>query len=113
MVAELKKNPDTHPYPHKFHVTLTVNEFIKKYDPICLKGQFLEEETSIAGRVTNIRRQGKNLVFIDIKQEGTRLQVMCNANNHKGPRSFDELHATIRRGDIIGIVGNPGRTNAE
>ena len=38
---------------------------------------------------------------------------MCNAANHKLERSFDELHSTIRRGDIIGIVGMPGRTNKE
>lgn len=36
---------------------------------------------------------------------------MCSSNNHKGNRSFDELYATIRRGDIIGVVGLPGRTN--
>ena len=38
---------------------------------------------------------------------------MCNENNHKGPRTFDELYSTIRRGDIIGVVGKPGRTNTE
>ena len=36
---------------------------------------------------------------------------MCNSNNHKVNRDFEELHSTIRRGDIIGIVGLPGRTN--
>lgn len=113
MVNELKKNPDTYPYPHKFHVKITVPEFIKKYDPICVKGQWLEEETSLAGRVTNIRKQGKNLVFIDLKQEGETLQVMCNSNNHKGNRTFEELYSTIRRGDIIGVVGLPGKTNTE
>lgn len=41
MVNELKKNPETYPYPHKFHVKTTVPEFIKKYDPICVKGQWL------------------------------------------------------------------------
>lgn len=41
MVNELKKNPETYPYPHKFHVRITVSEFIKKYDPVCVKGQWL------------------------------------------------------------------------
>ncbi len=54
---------------------------------------------------------GKKLVFYDLKQEGERLQVMCNTNNHKSLREFEELHSTIRRGDIIGAVGFPGRTN--
>jgi lysyl-tRNA synthetase class 2 len=113
MIAELKKSPETDPYPHKFHVAQTVPEFIKKYAPITVKGQWLEEETSIAGRIYRIRYQGKSLVFIDMKQDGEALQVMCNANNFKGVRSFDEVIGTLRRGDIVGIVGKPGRTNTE
>ena len=27
-------------------------------------------------------------------------------------RDFDEMHSILRRGDIIGVVGSPGRTNA-
>ena len=67
----------------------------------------------MAARVTNIRRQGKKLVFYDVKQEGERLQVMCNENNHKLERSFEELHSTIRRGDIIGVIGLAGRTKTD
>jgi lysyl-tRNA synthetase class 2 len=26
---------------------------------------------------------------------------------------FEELHSTIRRGDIIGVIGKPGRTKTE
>lgn len=53
---------------------------------------------------------GKKLVFYDLRQEGQRLQVMCNSTNHKVERDFEELHSTIRRGDIIGVVGMPGQT---
>jgi lysyl-tRNA synthetase class 2 len=60
--------------------------------------------------VTRIRASGKNLIFYDLKQEGERLQVMCNSANYKGLRTFEEVHSTIRRGDIIGIIGRPGRT---
>lgn len=64
----------------------------------------------MAGRVTNIRSAGKALVFYDLKGDGLKLQVMCNVNNHKSERDFHELHSTIRRGDIIGVRGRPGRT---
>jgi lysyl-tRNA synthetase class 2 len=67
----------------------------------------------VAGRVISMRRQGKNLAFYDIHQEGVKVQVMCNSNNHKGPRDFNELHSHFRRGDIIGVVGRPGKTNTE
>jgi lysyl-tRNA synthetase class 2 len=36
---------------------------------------------------------------------------MCSAENHKGTKSFEETHANVRRGDIIGVIGFPGRTS--
>lgn len=30
-VAELKRSPETDPYPHKFHVSTSLEEFIEKY----------------------------------------------------------------------------------
>ena len=88
MVHELKKSPQTYPYPHKFDVKLSVKDFIEKYEAISEKGVFHEEETSVAGRVTNIRIQGKNLIFYDIVGDGKKLQVMCNVNNHKADIGF-------------------------
>jgi lysyl-tRNA synthetase, class II len=89
MINDLKKNQNTYPYPHKFHVDMTVHEFIQKFSEKTEKGVWLEDQVSIAGRVTNIRHQGKKLVFYDLKQEGERLQVMCNSNNHKSERDFE------------------------
>lgn len=37
---------------------------------------------------------------------------MCNNNNHKGLKTFEEVHHVFRRGDIIGVIGKPGRTKA-
>lgn len=113
MITDLKKNPNTYPYPHKFHVNTTVRQFLEKYGPLTKKGEWLDEEINLAGRVTVIRKQGKNLIFYDIKQEGERVQIMCNSGNYKGETPFDDLHATIRRGDIIGLTGKPGRTNTD
>lgn len=73
----------------------------------------MEEVTSLAARVTNIRIQGKSLVFYDLKGDGKRLQVMCNINNHKGTQSFAEVHSKFRRGDIIGVVGSQEKPKEE
>ena len=70
----------------------------------------MEVVISLAASVSNIRVQGKNLVFYDLKGDGKRLQVMCNINNHKGAQTFAEVHSKFRRGDIIGVVGTPGKT---
>lgn len=38
---------------------------------------------------------------------------MCNTANHKGKKSFEEVHSVFRRGDIMGVIGNPGRTKTK
>lgn len=55
-----------------------------------------------------IRAQGAKLVFIDIEGDSTKLQLFCSAGNYAG--NFDDLNTTIKRGDIIGIEGQPGRS---
>lgn len=47
-------------------------------------------------------------MFIVLDGDTTQLQVMATATNYVG--DFDELHTSIRRGDIIGITGQPGRS---
>lgn len=73
---------------------------------------FLTSETSVAGRVTNIRVQSKNLIFYDLKGNGCKLQVMANLKLHQGNEDFHTLHSRLHRGDIIGVTGNPGRTKS-
>lgn len=41
-VAELKKSPETDPYPHKFHVSISLENFIEKYGSLA-DGQTLED----------------------------------------------------------------------
>lgn len=62
----------------------------------------------ITGRVVNIRGAGAKLIFIDIEGDSSKVQVFANAANYEG--NFDELHACLRRGDLIGVEGCPGRT---
>lgn len=42
-VAELKKSPETHPYPHKFHVSISLENYINKYSSL-KEGEMLENE---------------------------------------------------------------------
>jgi len=107
-----RKQKGENPYPHKFHVSIRLPEFVKKYKPITQKGQFIDAETvSVSGRVFSIRSQGAGLIFYDVISDDTKIQIFCSAKFHKGTKPFDETHEPIRRGDFIGIVGYPGRTN--
>lgn len=69
-------------------------------------------QISLAGRVQSMRGAGPKLRFYDIQAEGTKVQVMAQAQFATEPDSFAASHDLIRRGDIIGVKGVPYRTKA-
>ena len=110
-ITALKEGKNPYPYPHKFNVELNIRQFVAKYKDVEIgTNVFLEESVSTAGRVTNIRKAGKGLIFYDLIGDGAKLQALCQADAHKGELGFAETHRLIRRGDIVGFVGRPGRS---
>lgn len=91
---------------------LTLREFNEKFKDIPNEKVLDDVTVSVAGRVTSVRTQGKNLIFYDLQGDGTKLQVMCSSHYHKGEKGLAESHEHIRRGDIIGVTGHPARTKA-
>lgn len=71
---------------------------------------FLSNEIIYTGRVHAIRNSGPKLIFYDLRGEGVKLQVMANAKIYSSNKEFEEDTDKIRRGDIIGVEGNPGKT---
>jgi len=64
----------------------------------------------ITGRVHAIRESGARLIFYDLRGEGVKIQVMANAKLYESEEKFAVDTARLRRGDIIGCIGNPGKT---
>ena len=65
----------------------------------------------MGGRIFVKRASGSQLVFYDIKDEGVKIQVLCQLQHMESdPAAFEKIHEHIRRGDVVGIVGFPGRT---
>lgn len=56
---------------------------------------------------------GANLRFYDLQGDGVRIQVLANAQYHKGEIPFEQIHSLIKRGDIIGVTGHPGRSKTD
>ena len=106
-----KMEAGENPFPHKFEVTISLPAFIEKYKDITKKGEFLPDVVQVAGRVNTIRKSGAGLIFYDIKSGDAKIQIFVSKNNHKGEKSFEDTHDPVRRGDFIGVIGNPGRTN--
>jgi hypothetical protein len=57
------------------------------------------------GRVMSIRLAGSKLVFIDVHQDGQRVQGLCNLRNlaESGTslEAFKQFRRTLQRGDIL------------
>jgi len=107
-IEELKSS-DSHPYPHKFSVSISLTSYLDKYQHL-KDSETSSDEVTIAGRIHAIRESGAKLIFYDLRGEGVKLQVMATANAYKSEEQFGTDIAKIRRGDIVGISGNPGRT---
>ncbi|XP_029156826.1 lysine--tRNA ligase isoform X2 [Nylanderia fulva] len=110
-IISLLKDANDEPYPHKFHVSISLTEFIEKFSEQLKNGESLKNEVyNIAGRVHSIREAGAKLIFYDLRGEGVKVQVLANARLYKSEDEFVRDTAKIKRGDVIGVVGSPGKS---
>ncbi|KAL9589349.1 MAG: hypothetical protein Q9203_001852 [Teloschistes exilis] len=109
-IQKLRQTKAPNPYPHKFNVTTDLRDFLKRYESIKTGEHLKDVEVRIGGRIYTKRASGTKLVFYDIRAEGVKVQVMCQAQEAAGDVPFEQQHEHLRRGDIIGIIGYPGRT---
>lgn len=61
-------------YPHKFHVSISLVDFIKKYETLAQE-EASDEVLTVAGRIHAIRESSQKLRFYDLRGEGVKLQV--------------------------------------
>jgi lysyl-tRNA synthetase class 2 len=81
-----------------FKISSTIQQFKNKYNGISEEVPHIEQ---LAGRVYGIRKLGKNLTFVDIGSNGENVQLVFKDSG---------LVSSIKRGDILGLSGNPFRT---
>jgi lysyl-tRNA synthetase class 2 len=101
----------SNPYPHKFNVNMSIPMYRETFDSKVQDGEHdANTSVSIAGRVTTIRGSGK-LVFFVLQGDGQEVQIMSSERDYKeGAEAFANIHKTIRRGDIVGFTGMPGKS---
>eukprot|EP00003_Mantamonas_plastica_P031190 TRINITY_DN7_c0_g2_i1.p1 TRINITY_DN7_c0_g2~~TRINITY_DN7_c0_g2_i1.p1 ORF type:complete len:650 (+),score=262.47 TRINITY_DN7_c0_g2_i1:153-1952(+) len=98
-------------YPHKFFVDMTVEEFVAKYGGKYEDGfRDTDVVVSITGRVTSKRASGHKLVFYDLDQGNSHVQIIADAK--QSDYDFVEMHTLLRRGDVVGATGYPGVSNS-
>uniref|UniRef100_A0A8C0S975 Lysine--tRNA ligase n=1 Tax=Canis lupus familiaris TaxID=9615 RepID=A0A8C0S975_CANLF len=108
-IHQLKINGED-PYPHKFHVDISLTHFIEEYGHLQPGDHLTDITLKVAGRIHAKRASGGKLIFYDLRGEGVKLQVMANSRNYKSEEEFIHINNKLRRGDIIGVKGNPGKT---
>ena len=92
-------------------MTTDARQFLNDYQDLKKGEEKRGVNVCIAGRVYNKRVSGTNLIFYEIRVEGVKVQVMCQAHNVTSSVPFSVQHEHIRTGDIVGVIGFPGRTN--
>mmetsp|Transcript_36125 Transcript_36125/g.55141 ORF Transcript_36125/g.55141 Transcript_36125/m.55141 type:complete len:514 (+) Transcript_36125:623-2164(+) len=99
------------PYPHKFHVDYRLPDYNTEFGPKTEDGARIEEsQVTVAGRIHSVRGQGK-LFFYDVRGDGAKVQVMSDLKTYAaGEEAFFKIHRTVKRGDIIGVKGFPGKS---
>ncbi|VDK79487.1 unnamed protein product [Litomosoides sigmodontis] len=111
-----RRSKGINPFPHKFHVSISLANFIDKYNDlekdVILDNVVQSVAGALSGRIFSKRESGGKLIFYDIHGEGTRLQVLANARFHSGNEAFDSVHDRIKRGDIVGVNGYPARSKS-
>eukprot|EP00697_Spironema_sp_BW2_P009744 gnl/Spiro4/24738_TR12293_c0_g1_i1.p1 gnl/Spiro4/24738_TR12293_c0_g1~~gnl/Spiro4/24738_TR12293_c0_g1_i1.p1 ORF type:complete len:648 (+),score=173.65 gnl/Spiro4/24738_TR12293_c0_g1_i1:41-1945(+) len=114
-------------YPHKFEVSVSLPEFRKSYDNLVPNQELPEKKLTVAGRVRFVRPSGE-VHFLVLQAEDVELQVLINASSYGGGDlaanvppsiaglrqasclSYEQIIGLVRRGDIVGVRGFPGRS---
>ncbi|KAF8042576.1 hypothetical protein BT93_A1036 [Corymbia citriodora subsp. variegata] len=108
---EVQKTDGKNPYPHKFQVSMSIAEYIEQYGALN-NGEHLEDVAiSLAGRIMSKRSSSSKLFFYDLHGVGAKVQVMADASKSgMDDAEFSRFHSNVKRGDIVGISGFPGKT---
>jgi len=88
---------------------MSLPEFIKKYSHLEADARIEGEVVSVAGRVYSKRAAGSALIFYDLRADGVKIQALCSKNGYSDPEKFASVNEYIKRGDIVGFKGIPGR----
>ncbi|KAF1939876.1 lysyl-tRNA synthetase [Clathrospora elynae] len=110
-ITALKTSKQPNPYPHKFHTNYQLPRYLRDYAHLAKGETEPDKEIRIGLRVMAQRSASSALHFYVCKAEGVTVQVMCQLQESKADVPFEKQHENIQRGDIIGVVGFPGRTS--
>lgn len=98
-------------YKAPWHVTSSIQDFVKKFDPILQNSGRDPEKHVLSGRVISKRLASNKLYFYTIEDGSGQntLQVMATEKDYTAS-NFSTVNDLIKRGDIIGVTGIPAKS---
>lgn len=108
-INKLRESKQPNPYPHKFHVTHNITDIVRDYSNLATGETKPDTKIAVAGRVHGYRASSTKLRFYDLRAEGAKIQIMAQAQEAVG--DYLAQHENLQRGDIIGVIGYPGKTH--
>ncbi|KAG5563653.1 hypothetical protein RHGRI_000001 [Rhododendron griersonianum] len=101
----------SNPYPHKFHVSISILEYIENYQSLTNGAHLEDVQVSLAGRIMSKRSSSSKLFFYDLHGGGAKVQVMADARTSEMDETeFSKFHSSVKRGDVVGVIGYPGKS---
>ena len=98
-------------YP-TFRPSLRIGDFQSRFADLESGSREVNVKVSLAGRITGKREAGKSLCFYDVTCENQKIQVLAEKKYFEGgPGDFRATNQNLRRGDIVGFEGFPGKSN--
>ncbi|EER43374.1 lysyl-tRNA synthetase [Histoplasma capsulatum H143] len=95
--------------------SISSDEFHSKYDYLKPNETAEQDYVVIYGRIQSARIAGSKLIFLDLVQNGRKVQVLCNQRHLDGmgvtPEKFKQFYHLLRRGDVFSVIGHPHRTS--
>ncbi|PGH32386.1 lysine-tRNA ligase [[Emmonsia] crescens] len=114
-IAEIR-NVCPEPYPRLSidKRSITCDEFHSKYNYVKPNETAEQDSVVIYGRIQSARIAGSKLIFLDLVQNGRKVQVLCNQRRLDAmgvtPEKFKQFYHLLRRGDVFSTIGSPHRT---
>jgi len=108
-------------FPNDFQVTIEPHIFRDTWFDLENGDTDMSMTVQMSGRVTNKRNASKALIFLDVegtvRLEGSaHFQILLSKKQYGEAGVYralqwNDIKSTINRGDIVGVVGYPHRTN--
>ena len=104
-LKQITTNQHKNWFPHKFNYTMTLSEFRCEFGEMKFGDHVSDTIIKLCGRITNMRRHGKKLTFLDMYQGENTVQVKLKSDCYDGDYNGDI--DMLSRGDILGVEGYP------